>query len=131
MSIPDGSSAGAEAASASPSTLMSRSSCLGGGGGGGFIPANGEPLRSIALDNCLIAFSMTGSTYLRIPSLLSKSSTAGIILLKLYILLNTLIKGWLSSNLLIILLVKAFYMLWTAFFLAAAASYDGFFFASI
>mgnify|MGYP006144879315 FL=1 len=93
MSIPEGSSAGAEAASASPSTLTSGSSAFGGGGGGALIPASGDPLRSIALDNCLIAFSMTGSTYLRIPSLLSKSCTAGIILLRLYILLKTLIKG--------------------------------------
>ena len=109
--MPEGSSAGAAAASASPSTLKSGSSCFGGGGGAALIPASGDPLRSIAFDNCLIAFSMTGSTCLRIPSLLSKSYTAGIILDKLYILLKTLIKGWLSSNLLIILLVKAFYML--------------------
>jgi hypothetical protein len=107
MSIPAGAS-GAAAASASPSKLKSGSSYLGGGGGAIFTPASGEPLRSIALVSCLIAFSITGSTCFRIPNLLSKSCTAGIILDKLYILLKTLIKGYVSSNLLIILLVNAF-----------------------
>lgn len=72
---------------------MSGSSYYFGGGGGGFTPANGDPFKSIAFDNYLMAFSITGSTYLRIPNLLSKSYTAGIILDKLYILLNTFIKG--------------------------------------
>jgi len=65
MSIPAGA-----ASSAGSSTTSSYF-----GGGGAFItfPANGELVKSIALDNCLMAFSMTGSTCFNIPNLLSKS----------------------------------------------------------
>ena len=75
MSIPpvDGSgAAGAAAASAKVSTLNS-SSYFYATTGGAFIPERGEPLRSTALDNYLMAFSITGSTYFNIPSLFSKS----------------------------------------------------------
>jgi len=75
MSIPPApasEAAGAAAASAKLSTLNS-SSTFGSALGTGLAPCRGEPLRSTALDSYLIAFSMTGSTYLRIPSLRSKS----------------------------------------------------------
>lgn len=55
---------------------------------------------------------------------------AGIILERLCILLNTLTMGCESSSLVKIFLVNAFWMLVTAFFLAAATASAGFFFIS-
>ena len=85
-------SAGAAATSARLSTLKS-SSYFGAATGGSFTPDKGEPLRSTAMESYLIAFSITGSTYFSMPSLFSKSCTAGIIFERLYIFEKTLING--------------------------------------
>lgn len=65
----------------------------GGGGAGGRGGSNAEPFRLITYSSVLTAFSIIGSTCFRTPNRLSKSSTAGIILLRLCILENTLTKG--------------------------------------
>jgi hypothetical protein len=86
-------STAAGAGAGSSSTTTSSSTGLGGGATLIFAPPNGEPVKSIAEDNFFMAFSITGSTYFNIPSLRSKSATAGIILLRLYIFEKTLING--------------------------------------
>ena len=65
----------------------------GGGGAAGRGGSKGEFLRLITCSSVLTAFSIIGSTYFSIPNLLSKSYTAGIIFVRLYIFENTLTKG--------------------------------------
>jgi len=74
----------------------------------GFGGSRGEPFKSIAFVKVCTAFSIIGSTSWRIPNLRSKSATAGIILLKLYIFENTFTRGCVSSSLFNILFVNAF-----------------------
>ena len=74
---------------------------------------------------------MIGSTYLSIPSRLSKSATAGIIFDRLCIFENTLTSGYESSNRDRIFLVIDFCICWTAFLLAAAAAFYGSYLISI
>jgi len=85
---------------------------------------------STTFDRVLIAFSNIGSTWCRIPNLLSKSYIYGIILESDCILENTFISGYESSSRVNILLVSAFCILLTAFFFAAAAAAYGFCLAS-
>lgn len=88
------------------------------------------PDKSTTFDRVLMAFSNIGSTWWRIPNLLSKSWIYGIILESDCIFEKTFISGYVSSSRVNILLVSAFYMLFTAFFLATAAATAGFYFAS-
>jgi len=133
------SAAGAGAAAAACWAYALAKSCLswsipgaagGGGGGGGGAGASSNlgseiaPIgleRSTTLFKVLMAFSRMGSTWWRIPSLLSKSWICGIILERDCILEKTLTSGWVSSSLVKIFLVNAFWMLLTAFFFAWAA----------
>ena len=64
---------GAAAASVRDSRLISSLAGAGFGTSFGFGGSNGEPCRSMAEVKVLTAFSIIGSTYLRIPNLLSKS----------------------------------------------------------
>ena len=135
MSIPCGNYgyAGAAAVAARPSRLMSSSGVSSTTFFAFFYAfgAKGLSFKSIALFNVFTAFSIIGSTSWSIPNLRSKSWTAGIILLRLYIFEKTLTSGWVSSNLFKIFDVNAFWILWTAFFFAWAAYAAGFFLASI